>query len=86
MRLRGFKRILLCASRALLLSPFGTHCICPDSVRGRYGAQRFTAATDRSAMPYDYAFRVKALAKWYKSASFERFRFCIVDSTKRRTG
>jgi hypothetical protein len=50
---------------------------------GQVSIRSFEAANKGSPL-LDYALCVKDLAKRYKWASFERFRFCIVDSTERR--
>src|SRR6266550_8283212 len=77
---RGCKRVLPCASRGHSPIPCDAHCTCLE--QGRFSICTFETA-DSGPPVLDYALHVKALAKCPKSASFERFQFCVVDSTER---
>lgn len=79
------------AAKELFDARYGnTHRTCPARVAFTLSASStgildlaFERA-DWKARLVDYALCVKALANRLKWASFERFQFCIVDSTERR--
>ena len=83
MPLRASKKIILCALQERLRIPSDAHCICLKAQAERFLIYTLNRA-DWSLPLLDYALCVKDLAKRPKWASFERFRFCIVDSTERR--